>query len=47
MPQKRCFHFHGMCNFQLSPQNNENENKKIFEIGQVNGYPANQIQKEA
>jgi hypothetical protein len=29
-----------MCNFQLSPQNYENEKKKIFEIGRVNGYPS-------
>jgi hypothetical protein len=36
---------HRMCNFQLSPQNYENEKKKILEIGRVNGYPANQIQK--
>jgi hypothetical protein len=37
---------HRMCNFQLSPQNYENEKKKILEIGRVNGYPANQIQKK-
>jgi hypothetical protein len=36
---------HRMFNFQLSPQNYENEKKKIFEIGRVNSYPANQIQK--
>jgi hypothetical protein len=25
----------------VSPQNYENEKKKIFEIGRVNGYPGN------
>jgi hypothetical protein len=34
-----------ICNFQVSPQNYESEKKKIFEIGRVNGYPADQIQK--
>jgi hypothetical protein len=34
-----------MYNFQLSPQNYDDENEKIFDIGRVNGYPANQILK--
>jgi hypothetical protein len=36
---------HRICTFQLSPQNYENENKKIIEIGRVNGYPTDQIQR--
>jgi hypothetical protein len=36
---------HRMCNFQLSPQHYEDEKKKIFEFGRVNGNPANQILK--
>jgi hypothetical protein len=28
-----------------SPENNENEKKKIVEIERVNGYPANRIQR--
>jgi hypothetical protein len=34
-----------MFNFQLSPQNYENEKKKIIQIGRVNSYLADQIQR--